>query len=82
MIHVTNYGSSDEEELENCKEAPAFEEKPTTGAKINNIERLVKYIPMRLTEEERMMLKVLENALEVCGKCASICLFVFMFQCL
>jgi len=55
------YSSSEEDNDDNN----GVEETKYSGA-IPGIEKMVNYIPMRLTNEERVLLKVLDNALEVC----------------
>ena len=40
--------------------------KETTAAEVKALAEQCTYIPMRLTEHERLLLNVLENALEVC----------------
>ena len=51
--------------LNKVKDVVANGVKKATSASANDIEKF-KYIPLRLTEDERCLLNVLENALEVC----------------
>jgi hypothetical protein len=62
----STYSSSEDEDNDAGAATGIQEQEPTYSSSIPNIENLVNYIPMRLTNDERVLLKVLENALEVC----------------
>ena len=79
MMHIAGYSSSEDEE-EVVMESPAVETVPVSS-RISKFDRMIKYIPMRLNEDERMMLKVLENALEVCGKWFACLWYQFLIMC-
>ena len=63
----------------------------TVSLNVNVVDCLIayrcKYVPMRLTEDERRMLQVLENALEVCEYTVrflflcTVCMYVCMYVC-